>query len=232
MSNVIEMCLTHVSETKQQDSASVQEEIARLDALRGQLLPMETEAFKRLGEEILVLQRKISDNDLGLPVLDPVVFTWRSGGRMFRKDVLLRYVPYPTLGVININGADGEMEIRGTWGGGRYSHTGPQCLPRETYEDVGVALCSIARARISSVRLRTSFTGMIPNETRERINKWKTTFPNDIYIVNEASWKLESPPRPLFGDPLVIGAKAGRYYLIDVFDPTTLESYIAKEFSA
>jgi len=232
MSKVIEMCLTHVSETKQQDSASVHDEILRLNALREQLLPVETEAKERLAEEILALGRTLSDNDLGLPVLDPVVFTWRSGGRLFRKELLPRYVPFPTLGVININDPDGEMEIRGTWGSGRYDHSGPQCLPQSTYADVGEALRAIARGRTDTVRLRTSFTGMIPNETRERIAKWKETFPDEIYIVNEASWRFESLPRPLFGDPLVIGAKSGRYYLIDVFDPTTLESYIAKEFTA
>ncbi|MBI3334525.1 hypothetical protein HYZ97_03490 [Candidatus Pacearchaeota archaeon] len=84
--------------------------------------------------------------------------------------------------------------------------------------------------------LTANFNGLIPNKTREKIRIAKHIFQrgffaSNIYIIKEETdWK-GTPVR----DPLVVGIlreAPGRYkaYLIDQFDTTPLERYVAQEF--
>lgn len=80
------------------------------------------------------------------------------------------------------------------------------------------------------------FTGVIPQEVREVIRKSRKQF-DHIYIVTEApEWKpsLEETAilRVPVGDPLVIGEKAGLFWLINAFDTTPAEEHAWREFSS
>jgi hypothetical protein len=84
-------------------------------------------------------------------------------------------------------------------------------------------------------RYRTEFSGVIPPAVREIIKKAQKQFDN-IYIVTEApDWELSFQqvvvsPVPV-GDPLVIGEKAGLFWLVNAFDTTPAEEHAWREFS-
>ena len=79
--------------------------------------------------------------------------------------------------------------------------------------------------------LRTQFIGITPDKTLERIRESKKIFDiKRIYAIAETrpeDWSVVVPPR----DPLVIGLKDDKAYLIDKYDPTSLEDVIAREWT-
>ena len=77
--------------------------------------------------------------------------------------------------------------------------------------------------------LKTHFNGIFPEKTRTLIKEsFKWFNKKELYIVSEVvGWNVESVQRV---DPLVIGIKKDNAFLIDVFDPTTLEDYVSREF--
>jgi hypothetical protein len=88
------------------------------------------------------------------------------------------------------------------------------------------------------------FNGLVPASTRQKIKYFKKTNPfgTEVYIISEAKkhdWdirieKTERPsPRSVTKDPLVVGIiPSGAAYLIDHFNTTTFEKYVAKEFTS
>ncbi len=78
--------------------------------------------------------------------------------------------------------------------------------------------------------------GRIPDATREKILVATPRF-EKLYVVTEApQWEYQlvvtPKPRPIvIGDPLIIGAKGGYFWLVDAFDLTSAEAYIKKEFT-
>jgi hypothetical protein len=82
------------------------------------------------------------------------------------------------------------------------------------------------------------FDGILPKETREKARAAKDYFDNLYLIVDQQSrWKstLLRDPTPRALDPLLIGElKQGRryqFFLIDQFDLTEAEQYLADEFA-
>lgn len=99
-----------------------------------------------------------------------------------------------------------------------------------------------SRARCISSR----FAGAIPAEVRTSIREARPKF-EQIYIVTESpEWEMEAfeertsegvytrlNPKPIpQRDPLVIGEKNGKFWLIAVFDTTPTEEYVAREFTS
>lgn len=81
-------------------------------------------------------------------------------------------------------------------------------------------------------RLISKFIGIIPSEIKDSIKEHKSKFDN-LYLVKEAdnwTFKSEPIPQPPSPDPLIIGEKNNKYYLISQFDLTNIEKYIVSEF--
>ena len=86
--------------------------------------------------------------------------------------------------------------------------------------------------------ITAEFDGILPKETREKARAAKDYFDNLYLIVDQQSrWKstLLRDPTPRGLDPLLIGElKQGRryqFFLIDQFDLTEAEQYLADEFA-
>ena len=89
--------------------------------------------------------------------------------------------------------------------------------------------------------LTSRFNGLIPDTSKKRIFEAGECFERseEIYIIKEAQWtsvKLKELPLLRLRDPLVVavdtklsGAKKAR--LIDVFNATSLEEYVMREFT-
>jgi hypothetical protein len=82
--------------------------------------------------------------------------------------------------------------------------------------------------------------GVIPTEARAKIREAEALGVFDgIYLLAEtdrSEWNVRTRIRPferprLQFDPLVVGYKDNQLWLITKFDPTTVEKYVAEEFS-
>jgi hypothetical protein len=86
--------------------------------------------------------------------------------------------------------------------------------------------------------ITAEFNGILPIEAREKAHAAKDHFDNLYLIVDQQyRWKsvLLPDPRPRVLDPLLVGelkqSRASKYYLIDQFDLTEAEQYLANEFA-
>lgn len=89
--------------------------------------------------------------------------------------------------------------------------------------------------------LTTTFDGLIPEHARKEISKAQNIFlPHNVFVIAEAKeWKIKKvhyvnplpSVRPVVRDPLAIGIHEDKSYLVCAFDTTTLEHYIASEFT-
>jgi hypothetical protein len=86
--------------------------------------------------------------------------------------------------------------------------------------------------------LAAEFNGILPKKVREKARAAKSHFDHLYLIVDQQyRWKstLLPDPRPSVLDPLLVGElKQGRcrkFYLIDQFDLTEAEQYLADEFA-
>ena len=87
----------------------------------------------------------------------------------------------------------------------------------------------------STVTISHAFRALIPNDVRERTKAAKGDF-DFVGLVGEAEkWEYDEEvakrQRPIPVDPLVIGVKNGRGYLIDSFDLSPIEEMVAREFT-
>ena len=140
------------------------------------------------------------------------------------------------------------------WGGEEYTITPASwageakgirgCIPEKSWNMVGSFTSKEPHYKIYSssrnkkIELEAEFIGFLPKETQRKIEAATHIFGDSqyfahIYIIKEETdWKIAP-----VGDPLVIGTLYGEYnhpgkaYLIDQFDATPLERYIAAEFT-
>ena len=79
------------------------------------------------------------------------------------------------------------------------------------------------------------FSGIIPSNIREIATNEKKNFGN-IYLIEEAyNWKIDDSvtiQKKQNPDPLIVGSKDGKYFLLAKFDVTPLENLIATEYTA
>ncbi|MFH1828823.1 MAG: hypothetical protein ABH824_06200 [Nanoarchaeota archaeon] len=89
--------------------------------------------------------------------------------------------------------------------------------------------------RTETYSFATEFNGIIPQEVKRKLDNFRKIFGENLYIVTEAQrWDLVGVQKrevPVIEDPLVIGVKAGKCFLLDQFDTTPLEEYVSREFN-
>jgi len=107
---------------------------------------------------------------------------------------------------------------------------------RGLYRDVSQALETAASSNDSfhsgSIAIIAAFSGVIPAETKAKISDAKASMAfTDIRVLAEADWTVDVQPAPYYTDPIVVGLVEDQMWVIDVFDPTPLEDYIAREFT-
>jgi hypothetical protein len=86
--------------------------------------------------------------------------------------------------------------------------------------------------------ITAEFNGILPKEVREKARAAKDHFEKLYLVVDQQHrWRsvLLPDPRPRVLDPLLIGelsqGRARKYYLVDQFDLTAAEQYLADEFA-
>ncbi len=95
-------------------------------------------------------------------------------------------------------------------------------------------LCAAVRKTVgSTLTLESRFDGTIPAKVRERMQRFldQEVF-EEVFLIAEAPvWKLDTQTSIVPNtDPLAIGRRGVGFYLIDVFDTTSAEDYVAKAF--
>ncbi len=82
------------------------------------------------------------------------------------------------------------------------------------------------------LQLSSDFFGIVPETTREKINKVKRLFSGrenlGIFLIKECpKWNVQE----VTTDPLIVGVIGHKAYLIDHFDCTDIEAWVKQEFT-
>lgn len=162
-------------------------------------------------------------------LLSAEVLTWRKPEPLMHGTVA---VPQPEVGLFSLDQA--ELMLHSQWlDHGEWQPALPRKLTQQ-YKDVYGALGVLNNMMSfgSAFSIRAAFSGLIPAETKEKIREAQSSAVfSDIRLLAETSWKLQETPQPFYADPIVIGLVDAEMWVIDVFDPTPLEDYIAREFT-
>lgn len=78
-------------------------------------------------------------------------------------------------------------------------------------------------------RLEANFVGLLPQRIKDKIIALKEAGIK-TYLVANTTWE-KVVVKPVDPDPLVIAVYRKKVYLVDVFDASIEENYVAKEFS-
>lgn len=212
------------------DLEKLDHEAVRLAKERNSLFGVEAEADLALLDKINELQSKqrkaraFHRFDGEKLRLSNEVLTWR-------KPELLASVPQPEVGLFGLGMA--SITLNSEW------ERNGKCNPKlphgitTLYADVFEAPSRLNQVYgfRSTHHLMATFSGVIPLETKEKIRdvQDRRIF-SDIRLLAETEWKLDIQPNPFYADPIVVGLVEDEMWVIDIFDPTPLEDYIAKEF--
>lgn len=140
---------------------------------------------------------------------------------------------YPRLAVFSLSSANFEIGIitDRNWHTS-YSRTHRPELPRpilKSYDDVFLKLKEMARNEHKSMRLRTSFEGLISVDVRQQIVETRPHF-KQLFVVAEAGkWDLQKSAPIRRTDPLLVGWDAYRLWILASFDTTPIEKYIESQ---
>ena len=85
---------------------------------------------------------------------------------------------------------------------------------------------------LSRIDYEHRFYGLIPDTTKQKIEKCRNKFDEIVIVAEATNWNVKKVQIPKDRDPLVIGRKGDDFYLIDVFDITTAEDMVRREFTA
>lgn len=232
----------------QTDVVAARTRLRGLELERGRLLGVEAGAAAELDREIEGLRSVVAQAELGVSYrrLSAEVLSWRH--RVVTKtEWSLRGIHAPKLALLSV---DQPQVILASYGSVWFGHD----LVRETrasddlnahYRDLFTRLSTLG----SNGRLATlsyTYTGAIPTETRQKIQQAKTDFadqrgnPGTVFLLAETqpnNWLLERPTvrsrvRDWAADPLVVAYHHGALWLIDSYDTTPLEQYLATEFTS
>lgn len=189
-------------------------------------LTCETELREAYRRELYAAENRLcaAKNKSNYARIDLSFLRWRKKQREFHLDHVGGFFTWmfkyarPVFGAFRIN-CNGFTLRASSWQHRVYVNSGDDKMD-EYFSD----LISHLRADFD---YEWKLKGAMPKETRENINRAQTIFGNDIYIIQE----LTDQPLVTKADPLVIGIKNGIAHLIDVYDATPVEQYIASEFS-
>ena len=81
-------------------------------------------------------------------------------------------------------------------------------------------------------RITSTFNGIIPNETKERVRNAERYFNrDDFYIIAETKPEEWQITKKITKDPLMTAVKHNKCFLVDHFDTTPLEKFIVNQYS-
>lgn len=205
-------------------------EISRLSRESRTLLGIEAHAAAALNAKINELLREqrvakaFEKFDSQKLRLSNEVLTWRKAESAHVAD---HTIPLPEVALFSLD--QSIVQITSSWP--RIGEVTPSLPPSLTqlYEDVWSSLNVGIR---HTVRLIAAFSGVIPLETKTKIREaQKSKIFSDIRVLAEAEWAVDVVPAPFYADPIVVGLVEDEMWVIDIFDPTPLEDYIAREFT-
>lgn len=219
------------------DYYEISNELARLNRERQSLFGVEELAARHVASRISTMKQSLIKvkahqklEGQTLQKLSPEVLTWR------KKDYIESngcVVPVPELAMFSLDDANFSLRTSG-WTDWRCTPDLPQALTLQ-YQDVFTALNGLdakSHYRMGHALIAT-FTGVIPAETKKKISAAKDSKAfSSIHLVAEADWTLDIHPNPYYADPIVVGLVNDEMWVIDVFDPTPLEEYAAREFTS
>ncbi len=157
---------------------------------------------------------------------------------------------YPTLVLFGLDSPKFEISAQGDWDWNthgifdrrvwtvRKSVEGLKHLDNKLldyYQDVFEKVRTLSAKKKADVILSCSYSGIIPEETRKKIDEYRSKFAR-LYVLSEAKdWKVtvEEKPKPPVQllDPLLVGWDKTDLWLIDHFEMTTLERLVASQFT-
>lgn len=220
------------------DTAQIQDQIVELNRELSMLHGIEQQAKEAISAKVTELTKELS---LGRAYqrfagekkrLSPEVLGWRKSKSEYLNGIR---IPTPAVALFSLD-AD-FVRIENTRFGNADFTPGIPWSFREYYKDVldCLALISANFGQFSSmsVRMMARFSGVIPMETKEKIREARDSKSfSEIRLLAEADWAIDAYPDPRYADPIVVGMVNDEMWVIDVFDPTPLEDYIAKEFTS
>ena len=222
-----------------QKKRGLKKEVDRLKTEKRRRLPIETDLLKDISERIEKLDEKLfhfNMADAGYPEqfsFQPLGWRYTQGGE--NKKGL------PVFMVLDVNSESSVFSIEGVTDGvneASLPKVSPELPPRIVYYysdlDERLITRSLLSGRIvATLTISGSFTGVVPEKQLGVIEKAKSTglFENIFLICQVDEWSLTSTPTPIpLLDPLIVGFARGKLWLIDKFDPTSLEQYAAEQF--
>ena len=140
---------------------------------------------------------------------------------------------YPRLVIFSLNSANFEIGVitKQQWGRLDTHRTHTPEMPRpvlKMYDDVFKLLSGQAREERKSMRLRTTFEGLIPEEVKQQIVDTKPHFKRQFVVAEASRWDLTKSAPIRRVDPLLVGWDGYRMWLLASFDTTSVEKYIEK----
>lgn len=218
------------------DASVIDQEIDTLTTKRAQLLGIERDLSNELYRKIRLLEDEKCYNaaDHKYPRLDPSFL------KMTKDSTGAGIGPLPLFAVFSLDRPDCTIRAEyDLWF--RITYTS-QIMEKHCNFSAFKHLLEDLKAknernfahRIHTVTLSTQFTGAIPDHVRSNIRQVQEAgeFDEIVLIAEVPEWKLDKTvvliPK---GDPLVVGRKAGLFWLIDSFDTTPIEQYVTQEFS-
>jgi hypothetical protein len=223
--------------TVEADVKELDFEISRLSQEQKRLYGIEAHASQAIGQKLHTLQnerrvvRAYNKFRGNKRKLSSEVLTWRKSEPLYSSNGIA--VPQPELALFGL-GQD-HITLNSQWSGhGEWNPTLPVGLT-ELYKDVYERLGSLNSRLGYSIThsLLAAFSGVIPAETKEKIrDATADQVFSDIRLLAETEWSLDVHPNPRYADPIVVGLVNCEMWVIDVFDPTPLEDYIAREFTS
>lgn len=211
---------------------AIDKKLEALSSKRGTLLPLEGAAISAIDDEIEDLDEKrraLVDRQSQLPYpkmsLEPL--TWRNRQHYPRVVLFSPYMPHWQL-IVGRN-HDGRDAFQ----------TSPEYNDtiRDLYDDVVRRLLNQIDTGTRAT-LTAQWEGVIPNNIKNQIAAVRQQVgEKNVFILAEPtnytlSFKeIPKPVRVPNPDPLVVVWHGGSLYLVDKFDVTPVEHYIASEFA-
>lgn len=254
--SAIEQCLTLAETASETSLRGDAEKLARLEALDKTLFGAEAEAKQALAVEITEIRSRLARQSFAskanYPRIPLEVLAWRHKAYTYPENYFfsLLHAQAPKLALVSLHEPTITFSVDDK---ARFS-TNPW-LPepvQKAYEPLVKSLARVTSIDGREVELSFTFKGMIPSSTRAKIEAAKDDFPGahdrydysrqptGIYLLVEstpAQWRIRHVGRAwpklreVLADPLVVGYRDNALWLIDSFDPTPFETYIATEFS-
>jgi len=205
---------------------NIDAEIKRLDKLHKEMIGFEEIASDKVSARLKELRlEKIASETLTeyRRFVNLSFLSWRDKNR------------YPKLVLFSLDSP--TFSIRGTdWSwDDRITPELPEEL-RKYYTDVTRYLsqrCRVFFSTKSEIRISCLYSGVIPPETRKKIEQAKSIFKRVFILAEATKWTETSTPKPILDpDPIVVGWNGGdTLYMIDKFDLTPVEKLLAVEFT-